>query len=208
MVRLALLIKALFRRRERNKLKYCSNCGAKVIFKIPEGDNRERYCCDNCGMIHYENPRCVVGTIPIYLDNGVPKVMLCKRGIEPRLGYWTLPAGFLENGETSAEGALRETVEESCAQVENLKLFRILNVAATNQIHIFFSADMPKPEYEVTPESTEINLYSFDDIPWRKLAFPTVHRALKDFVDEYPQGDLSCQMDDIGRIDWKNLDLF
>ena len=107
-------------------MKFCSQCGNKVALKIPEGDNRPRYVCQTCGFIHYQNPNVVVGTLPIFVEaSGALKVLLCLRDIEPRLGYWTLPAGFLENNETSLEGALRETVEESCANITNLSLYRV-----------------------------------------------------------------------------------
>lgn len=188
-------------------MKYCSECGNSVQLRIPSGDNRERYVCGACQTVHYQNPNAVVGTIPLHIDaNGEPRVLLARRGIEPRHGYWTLPAGFLENGETSFEGALRETLEETCARVENLQLYRVLNVARTNQIHIFFRADMPEPAYSVTEESTEIELFTFERIPWRQLAFPTVHKALRDFVGEYPGGPFIPEMHDITRESWRALD--
>ncbi|MBT8139025.1 MAG: NUDIX hydrolase [Gammaproteobacteria bacterium] len=188
-------------------MKFCSECGESVQLRIPEGDNRERFVCGACQTIHYQNPNAVVGTIPLHVDeSGQPLVLLAKRGIEPRHGYWTLPAGFLENGETSAEGALRETIEETCAKVENLQLYRVLNVARTNQIHIFFRAHLPEPSFTTTPESTEVKLFPFEQIPWRQLAFPTVHQALRDFVDEYPDGPFTPAMHDITRQSWHELD--
>lgn len=175
--------------------------------RIPEGDNRERFVCGACQTIHYQNPNAVVGTIPLHIDAaGEPKVLLARRGIEPRHGYWTLPAGFLENGETSFEGALRETLEETCAQVQNLQLYRVLNVVRTNQIHIFFRAELPEAKFATTEESTEVELFSFDSIPWRQLAFPTVHKALEDFVNEFPAGPFVPAMYDITRQHWGLLD--
>lgn len=187
-------------------MKFCSECGSAVSMKVPEGDNRDRFVCDSCDTIHYQNPNVVVGTIPLYDDSGTPKILLCKRGIEPRLGYWTLPAGFLENGETTLEGAIRETVEETCAVVTEVSLFSVLNVAQTNQIHMFFKAHLAVPEFSVTPESTEVALFAFEDIPWRQLAFPTVHRALKDFVQAQPLNIFEATMADIVRADWSSLD--
>lgn len=188
-------------------MKFCSQCGEIVQLRIPDGDNRERFVCGSCQTIHYQNPNAVVGTIPLHVDaSGEPTVLLARRGIEPRHGYWTLPAGFLENGETSFEGALRETLEETCAEVRNLQLYRVLNVARTNQIHIFFLAELPEPSFETTVESTEVGLFRFDDIPWRQLAFPTVHKALRDFVQEYPSGPFTPAMFDITREHWRELD--
>ena len=187
-------------------MKYCSTCGARVTLTVPAGDNRERYVCVDCGDIHYQNPNVVVGTIPVHIDdNGVPSILLCLRSIEPRHGYWTLPAGFLENGETSTTGALRETEEESCAAIENLQLFRVFNVAQVNQIHMFFNADLPKAEFSPTPESSEVKLFGFDQIPWEELAFPTVHKALKDYIEHWPNQAFSIAMVDIDNRYWRRM---
>ena len=190
-------------------MKFCSHCGSRVERKIPEGEDRERYVCPDCQTIHYQNPNVVVGSIPLYLDkNGVPKILLCRRGIEPRLGYWTLPAGFLENDESSQQGALRETAEEACAEIVNLELYRVLNVVQNNQIHMFFRADLPRPDYAVTAESTEIDLFDFESIPWNQLAFPTVHRTLKDFIAEYEDGGFTVRLAEVQRQDWESLDQY
>ena len=189
-------------------MKFCSVCGGKVALKIPEDDNRERFVCTECGAIHYQNPNMVVGAIPVWLDeNNEPLILICKRDIEPRLGYWTLPAGFMENGESTSEGAARETMEESCARLENLEMYRVLNVPRTNQVHIFFKADLPEPEFQTTPESSEVKLVRFDEIPWSQLAFPTVYRALQDFVEDWPTQKFEAKMHDIGRKDWEPLEL-
>lgn len=187
-------------------MKFCIQCGSKVALAIPAGDNRERFVCNSCDFVHYQNPLVVVGTIPLYLDGQTPKILLCKRGIEPRLGYWTLPAGFLENDESTQDGALRETVEEACADVVNLQLYRILNVVHSNQIHMFFKADLPLPEFAETPESTELALFDFESIPWRQLAFPTVHRTLKDFIADYQVGQFPMQLGDVDGSEWRQLD--
>ena len=187
-------------------MKYCSQCGGPVALSIPEGDHRERYVCSNCGAIHYENPNAVVGAIPVYHPPGEsPKVLLCKRSIEPRYGYWTLPAGFLENGETMEAGARRETHEESCAELANLQLYRVYDVIHARQIHVFYRAELPKPEFQPTPESSEVQLYEFEDIPWTELAFPTVYHALADFVDEWPDGNFTVSGAEISTEHWHSM---
>ena len=187
-------------------MKFCSHCGNKVALKIPEGDNRPRYVCQACGFIHYQNPNVVVGTLPIFVEaSGVLKVLLCLRDIEPRLGYWTLPAGFLVNNETSLEGALRETVEESCANITNLSLYRVFNVAHTNQIHMFFRADMLNDQFSTTSESSDVRLFGLDEIPWSRLAFPTVHKALKDFIEDLKKGHFPVEMTDIDEPYWRKM---
>ena len=160
-------------------MKFCTQCGGPVSKKIPQDDNRERYVCDDCGFIHYHNPNAVVGTLPYCGD----KVLLCKRGIEPRKGLWTLPAGFLELGETLQEGALRETMEEAKLQVSDVKLFTILSVPHINQIYTFFTGKVVNDDFGPTPESSEVELFKFDDIPWSELAFPTVIKTLKLFLE-------------------------
>ncbi len=187
-------------------MKYCSDCGSSVVLTLPEGDHRERYVCNRCDLIHYQNPNVVVGTVPIHIgDDGLPRVLLCLRDIEPRHGYWTLPAGFLENNETAAEGALRETVEESCAALEDVELYRLFNVVHTNQIHIFFRANMPLAQYSVTPESSEVQLFLFDDIPWGELAFPTVHKTLVDYITDRTKGEFDVVMMDMDHSYWQHM---
>lgn len=168
-------------------MKYCSECGSEVSFKIPEGDNRERHVCDNCGIIHYINPRIIAGTVPVY--DG--KVLLCRRAIEPRKGYWTLPAGFMENGETTAEAAARETIEEAEANVTIQGLYTVFNLPHISQVYLFFRAEVIDGQYGVGEESLETQLFEEQDIPWQELAFPTIHRTLKHYFadrkeDHYP----------------------
>ena len=160
-------------------MKFCTQCGGPVSKKIPQDDIRERYVCNDCGFIHYHNPNAVVGTLPYCGE----KVLLCKRGIEPRKGLWTLPAGFLELGETLQEGALRETLEEAKLQVSDVKLFTILSVPHINQIYTFFTGKVVNDDFGPTPESSEVELFKFDDIPWSELAFPTVIKTLKLFLE-------------------------
>ncbi|MBM9579357.1 NUDIX hydrolase [Leptospira sp. 201903070] len=160
-------------------MKYCSSCGSPVSQKIPEGDNRPRHICDNCGTIHYQNPKVVVGSIPIWED----KILLCKRAIEPRKGYWTLPAGFLENRETVEEGAIRETGEEANAQINILGLQCIYSIPQISQIYMFFLADLVDGKFSESSESEEVKLFSTSEIPWEELAFNSVYYALRQYVD-------------------------
>lgn len=182
---------------------FCSQCGSTMTQNIPLRDNRLRFNCSNCDYIHYENPKIVVGTLPVYKTNlGEDLVLLCKRNIEPRLGYWTLPAGFLENGESILDGAIRETYEETMANVSNLNLYCIFNVIHANQIHIFFRSEMTDKIFSTTDESSEVALFSFGDIPWDELAFPTVHKALTNFKSDYKSGNFTLEMSDINKDYW------
>ena len=161
-------------------MRYCSNCGSdKIEFKIPADDNLKRYVCPDCGSIFYTNPNLIVGTVCIKNE----EVLLCKRNIEPRFGKWTLPAGFMENAETLQEGALRETLEEAKLQVSDVKLFTILSVPHIIQIYTFFTGKVVNDDFGPTPESSEVELFKFDDIPWSELAFPTVIKTLKLFLE-------------------------
>ena len=159
-------------------IKFCPNCGHPVSHVIPQDDTRVRAVCDACQTIHYENPRTVVGTIPLWND----QILLCKRAIEPRLGYWTLPAGFLENGESAQDGAVRETQEEAGASVTNLKLYSMIDVIPANQIHLFYLAEMASPEFQSGIESLETRLFSEHEIPWDDVAFMTVQITLESFL--------------------------
>ena len=151
-------------------MKYCSSCGAPVSLRIPAGDNLERYVCDDCGTIHYQNPRMVVGCVPEHEG----RILLCKRAIEPRLGYWTVPAGFMENGETLEAAAIRETDEEAMAKVELGPLFAVVNVPHAHQVHLMFKARLLDGSYGAGHESREAELYAEEDIPWTEIAFPSV----------------------------------
>ncbi len=160
-------------------IKFCSHCACPVKHKIPEGDSKVRACCPKCQQIHYENPKIVGGTIPIYQN----KVLLCKRAIEPRYGFWTLPAGFMELNETTAECALRETWEEAQAKVTLGPVFTIFDVLQANQVHIFYRAYLTEPIFCAGPESLDVQLFSFDSIPWNDLAFKTVVNTLHIFKE-------------------------
>jgi ADP-ribose pyrophosphatase YjhB (NUDIX family) len=158
-------------------MKFCSQCGATVTSQIPEGDDRPRFTCVSCEFIHYENPRVIVGCVPVIGD----KILMCKRAIEPRLGSWTLPAGFMENGETSVQGAARETWEEARARVADQQLYRLFDIPNINQIYMFYRASVIDDEYGVGPESSEVALFAEHEIPWREIAFPVVHHTLKEY---------------------------
>ncbi len=160
-------------------MKYCSVCAGHIELKIPEGDNRPRHVCEQCGTIHYQNPRIVAGTLPTYQG----KILLCKRAIEPRMGYWTLPAGFMENGESTEQAALRETWEEALAKVEIQQLFSMISVVHIDQVHIFYTAVLPTAEFSSGPESLEVALFAPEDIPWDELAFSTVEKSLRLFLE-------------------------
>lgn len=168
-------------------MKFCGQCGASVTLKVPVDDNRQRHVCDACETIHYVNPKVIVGCLPTVGD----KILLCKRAIEPRYGKWTLPAGFMENGETSADGAARETWEEAAAKAVDLVLYRIFDVPHISQVYLFYRCGIENDEFGVGPESLESALFSEEEIPWDELAFPTVIELLKEFLkdrqtDEYP----------------------
>lgn len=165
-------------------MNYCSQCGARVNLRIPSGDNLPRYTCDTCEVIHYQNPKIVVGCIPEW-DN---HILLCRRAIEPRYGLWTLPAGFMENGETTTQAAARETHEEANAQVEIGKLFSLYSLPHINQVYIIFRARLLNPDYSPGVESLETQLFSEADIPWENLAFTVVRRTLENYFDDRRHG--------------------
>ncbi|MCA3845423.1 MAG: NUDIX hydrolase [Burkholderia sp.] len=176
-------------------MKFCSVCGHEVIARIPPGDNRERFVCDYCGTIHYQNPRNVVGTVPVWGD----QILLCRRAIEPRYGFWTLPAGFMEMGETTAEAAARETLEEAGARVEVQNLFTLLNVPHVHQVQLFYLARLTDPAFEAGEESLEVKLFDEADIPWDEIAFPTVSQTLRFFFADRAAGDYGVHTGDIFR---------
>ena len=179
---------------ERARIKHCRACGTAVAYLIPPDDNRERAVCPACGLVHYENPLNVVGTVPMW----GAQVLLCKRAIEPRHGFWTLPAGFLELGETSAEGALRETIEEAGAQIELGPLFSVLDVARVGQVHLFYLATMTSPTLDPGIETLEARLFREDEVPWDEIAFRTVRETLRYFFDDRRRGHFGVHRADIG----------
>lgn len=176
-------------------MKFCSHCGGDIEHKIPEDDNRLRHVCTVCETIHYQNPNIVAGTIPVFED----RILLCRRAIEPRHGFWTLPAGFMENQETTTEAAMRETWEEAEAKVAIQGLYTVINVPQIDQVHMFFRASIIDGKYGVGPESLETALFHEEEIPWDELAFPTVKRTLKLFLEERRMERFGVHVTDIIR---------
>jgi ADP-ribose pyrophosphatase YjhB (NUDIX family) len=172
---------------------HCARCGTRVEQRIPEEDNRERAVCPSCSHVHYVNPLNVVGTLPVWED----KVLLCRRNIEPRKGLWTLPAGFMEMGETTEEGACRETDEEAGARIELLGLYSILNVVPAGQVHFFYRARLLDTHFQPGPETIEARLFGEADIPWDELAFRTVRMTLERFFADRLTGHFGMLCADI-----------
>lgn len=172
---------------------YCSACGEPVVRKVPPGDHRERFVCAHCGAIHYQNPKVVVGCLPVCGD----QVLLCQRGIEPRKGYWTLPAGFLETGETIAAGAARETREEALAQVSIIGLYTVFNVPHISQVHLFFRATLDDGAFGIGDESLDARLVEERDVPWDRLAFPVVSRTLAHYFADRGSGRFPVRVEDV-----------
>jgi ADP-ribose pyrophosphatase YjhB (NUDIX family) len=166
-------------------VRFCPQCGQPTSLRVPAGDNRMRSCCDHCGTVHYVNPRPVVGTIPVWGE----QVLLCKRAIEPRYGKWTLPAGFMEVGETTGEGAIRETVEEAGARIELGPLFSMIDVPHVQQVHIFFRADLIDTAFGPGDESLEVRLFYEQEIPWDEVAFRTVSTTLRLYFADRARGE-------------------
>lgn len=165
-------------------MKFCSECGQSVTARVPNGDTRSRFVCDHCQTIHYQNPRIVAGCLAVYDQ----QVLLCRRAIEPRLGYWTLPAGFMENGETTEEAALRETWEEARATLQQQELYMLFNLPHINQVYMFFRGELADLDFSAGEESLEVRLFHEHEIPWDELAFPTVGKTLKQyFIDRQEQ---------------------
>ncbi len=174
-------------------MKFCSNCGAPVVRRIPPGDTHERHVCDACDTVHYSNPKMVLGCIPEWES----KVLLCKRAIEPRYGKWTLPAGFMEDDETTAEGALRETLEEAGARVELGDIFSVLSVRHVNQVHIFYRARLLDLDFAAGTESLEVALFDEHEVPWSELAFRTVITTLRHFYSDRREGSFRLHSGEI-----------
>ena len=165
-------------------IRFCPLCGSNVNFRIPEGDALPRHVCDHCGHIHYENPRLVVGCVAEY--EGL--ILLCRRAIEPRHGFWTLPAGFMENGETTAQGAARETIEEAGAVVDIDAAFAMYSIAHIHQVHLFYRGRLASPAYAAGIESLEVGLFHPDAIPWDDLAFRSVRLCLQRYLEDRQRG--------------------
>jgi ADP-ribose pyrophosphatase YjhB (NUDIX family) len=170
-------------------MKFCSQCAQPVTLRIPAGDNRQRYVCDACGMIHYQNPNIVAGCIVEWED----RILLCRRAIEPRYGMWTLPAGFMENAETTERAATRETREEARADVDITSLYALFNIPHISQVYMIYRASLKTPDYGPTEESLEVDLFSEHEIPWNEIAFPVIHETLQRYFNGRQHGDYSLQ---------------
>lgn len=181
----------------RPPLRHCRACGTAVVHRVPDdGDTRTRAVCPTCHTIHYENPLNVVGTVPFWGESG-EKVLLCKRNIEPRKGFWTLPAGFMELGESTAEGAARETDEEAGAHIQLLGLFTVMNVTRVSQVHLYYRARLLSDTFAPGHETMEARLFEEQDIPWDALAFKTVRTTLEAYFDDRRKGSFSIHTIDI-----------
>src|SRR5690606_29839758 len=177
--------------------KFCRHCGTAVHLRLPDdGDTRERAVCPACGMVHYDNPLNVVGTVPVWSNEG-EQVLLCKRNIEPRWGKWTLPAGFMELGETTAEGAQRETDEEAGAHIALGELFTLMNVPRVGQVHLFYRAQLLSERFNPGHETIEARLFREDEIPWDEIAFRTVRETLQRYFADRRRGRFGFHVLDI-----------
>lgn len=174
-------------------MKYCSQCGSDIVVKIPEDDDRPRHVCKSCEIIHYQNPKIVAGCLPIWED----KVLLCKRAIEPRYGYWTLPAGFMELGETTLEAATRETSEEANARVELEGLYALMNLPHVDQVYMMFRSRLLDLDFSPGSESLAVELFEEDEIPWDKIAFTTIRATLQLYFADRKAGAYPFRVGDI-----------
>ena len=166
-------------------MNFCSQCGKAVELRIPAGDHVQRHVCPACGTVHYRNPKVIVGCVPEWEDG---RVLMCRRAIEPRLGRWTFPAGFLEMAETSGQGAAREAIEEAHAEVEVGELFVVINVPYVSQVYLIHRGRLKTPQFGPTVESSEVVLMREEEIPWDQIAFPTIYHGLKFFFADRASG--------------------
>lgn len=174
-------------------MNFCSHCGAPVELRIPAGDNLPRFVCIKCDTIHYQNPKIVTGCIPEWEK----QILLCKRAIEPRRGLWTLPAGFMENNETTYQAAMRETLEEAKASVEIIDLYALFNIPHISQVYLMFRARLLTPDYGAGDESLDAQLFEEHEIPWDQLAFPVIRETLKRYFEERKRNHYTLQLGDI-----------
>ncbi len=176
-------------------MNYCSHCGGEVAIQVPAGDNRPRHCCPRCGAVHYQNPKIVVGCIPEWED----RILLCRRAIEPRYGLWTLPAGFMERGETTQAGAARETLEEANARVAIGELYSLFNLPHIDQVYMIFRSRLLDLDFHPGEESLEVKLFAEHEIPWDELAFPVVRETLALYFRDRGVSALRLRSGDIVR---------
>lgn len=180
---------------------YCSACGQPVATTVPAGDNRPRAVCTACATVHYVNPKLVVGCVPEHQG----QILLCRRAIQPRLGFWTVPAGFMEIGETLSEAAIRETWEEALARVELGPLFSVVDVVQAGQVHVFFKARLLQPDFGAGTESLETRLFRPEEIPWSELAFPSIRIALEQHLENGRFGNVEVRLRAAPRVHPKTL---
>jgi len=174
-------------------MKFCPNCGAALARRVPPGDSLSRDVCDACGSVHYQNPKLVLGAIPEWQG----RLLLCRRAIEPRYGYWTLPAGFMENGESTGEATLRETLEEAGARIELQAAFSMISVPYVNQVHLFYRARLLDLEFKPGAESLEVALFEEARVPWKDIAFRTVGLTLKHWFADRARGSFGFHSEDV-----------
>jgi 8-oxo-dGTP pyrophosphatase MutT (NUDIX family) len=179
-----------------DKMKFCSLCGEAVTLRIPDGDSLPRHVCTACGTIHYQNPKMIVGCIPEWEG----RILLCRRAIEPRHGLWTVPAGFMENGETTMQGAIRETLEEANARVEVESLYALYNIPHINQVYLLFRARLLDLDFSPGAETLELRLFAEHEIPWEQIAFATVRNTLKHYFADSSKGSFPFHMGTIDAV--------
>ena len=185
-------------------MNYCHHCGGAILQRVPEGDEKLRYCCDTCDVVFYQNPKNIVGTLAVHKE----QVLLCKRAIEPRMGKWTLPAGFMENGETTLAGAVRETSEEAGARVriQENSLYTLFNLPYINQVYLFFRAELEDLDFNPGIESKEVGLFTQSQIPWNEIAFPVVRSTLEHYFNDLKRGQFPVRMFDVHYDDQRRID--
>jgi ADP-ribose pyrophosphatase YjhB (NUDIX family) len=177
-------------------INFCSACGAPVVLRVPAGDSLPRHVCENCNAIHYSNPKLVVGTLPIWED----RVLLCRRAIEPRHGKWTLPAGFMENCESMAAAAARETAEESGAHIEMGELYTLISVPHISQVHVIYRARLLDLEFAPGEETQEVMLFREEDVPWADIAFRTIALTLRHYFADRRTGRFGLHTDELAPV--------
>lgn len=175
-------------------MKYCSNCGKRIARRIPYGDKFPRYVCDYCQTVHYENPKVIVGCIAEWGG----RILLCRRAIKPRYGYWTIPAGFLENGESSVAGAIRESHEETGTAIEVDSLYSVFDIPDVHQVYLIYRGRLLSPQYNPGSESLEVRLFGPTEVPWQQLAYPSIVRILERYIDERGNGGFGIYVGSLG----------